>query len=1838
MAPPRSIPPLTAPLGPQTTTGTGITAGGVPGVLPEILAAAGTAAAAPPPLPETAETGPAPLSQDTLAQDLTQDSVFVRAADDGVQTGSSDALSLYMSGTDGGVGEDAFFSFGATSDGFAARAPDEADTGAARYAFTEARSFEANTGTLTGTDSVSVRSEPVRLTDVAGAEDGGQAFAGFSSQGQVFAPIAIHDPNCPCSACGEANGETGASGAAADGGDAPPQESTPTSSFTISAVSNTGTNAIDSLLSGVRWGAGDGSTVNMTFSFGTSSSVYLSGYSEPSNGFAELADSQKTAVRSALQYWSDVANITFTEVTDSSTVAGDLRFAKSSDPSTAWAYYPSSSAKGGDVWIGPSSNYNNMSEGTYGFQTLLHEIGHALGLSHTHQGGTVATSDIDWTGYSVMSYRSYAGAPLNGYTQAYYPTTPMINDIQAIQYMYGANTSYNSGNTTYSWTTGANILETIWDSGGTDTIDWSNQSSAAVINLTSGVWSQVGPSYIASYSQWPYTYESRTLMIAEDTVIENAVGGSGNDTIAGNAADNVLTGGAGSDALTGNGGADRFVFASGFGADTISDFTVGTDKLDFTSYGYSTYAQVLSSISFADVSGNAVLTIGSDSVTLTGVTISQLSVDDFYGVIAGATAGDDTLTCTTGNDAVDGLGGNDTISGGAGNDVLRGGSGDDTLNGDAGNDTLFGDAGDDTLNGGAGDDVLRGGAGRDVFAFSSGFGNDTIHDFTVGFDSIDLSGLGISSYTDLLAATADVSGNATITIGTNTITLTGVTKSSLQQGDFVGISPVGTSGADTLTGWDTDDTIDGLGGNDTIYGGAGADTLSGGEGNDRIDGGTGADSMAGGAGDDTYVVDNASDTVTENSSEGNDTVEASVTYTLASNVENLTLTGSGNIDGTGNSGSNTLRGNSGNNVLTGNGGSDSLFGEGGDDTLTGGSAFDALIGGAGNDTIYGGGGNDWIRGEADNDTLYGEAGNDKMYGEAGNDTLDGGTGNDYMVGGTGDDIYVVDSAGDVVVEASGEGTDTVQSSATYTVLADNVENLTLTGTANIDGTGNSLDNTITGNSGDNVLIGGGGNDTLIGGEGSDTYIISDNTDTIVEGTAASGTDTVIASMTYSIASDFGIENLTLSTSGNFDATGNMFDNVLTGNSGDNTLTGGNGNDTLDGGTGTDILIGGIGDDTYYIVDALDTITENSGEGTDTVLAWRDYTLGSNLENLTLSGASHINGTGNTLDNTITGNSARNRIDGGAGADTMAGGDGDDTYVVDDVGDTVTESAGQGTDSVESSVTFTLSANVENLKLTGTSDINGTGNNSANFVQGNSGANTLSSGAGDDTIFGYGGDDTIYGGTGADSLYGDAGSDTIDGGTGNDQIRGGSGRDTFVFSSSFGNDTIHDFTVGFDSIDLTALGIGNYSTLLSGTADSGSDTVITIGANSITLKGVLKAQLQESDFVGLTPEATTGNDTLNGLETADTIDGLGGNDTIYGNGGADILSGGAGDDYIDGGAGADTMSGGTGNDTFVVNHASDSVTENAGEGTDTILSSTGWTLGSNIENLTLTGTLNINGYGNSDSNTIIGNSGNNILTGNGGNDTILGMAGNDTITGGSSWDSLLGGTGDDTIYGGDGNDWIRGEEDNDTLYGQGGRDRLYGEAGNDYLDGGASNDFMYGGTGDDTYVVDNASDVVSENASEGTDTVNSYINYTLGSNVENLTLLGTGNLSASGNSLDNTITGNSGSNTIWGGDGADTLTGGSSSDTFDFNALSEIGDTITDFEVGASGDVLDFVGILSDVGYGGADPLGDTRVRLQQSGADTLVQIDTDGGGNYATVVTLQNITSGDLTTDNWLFS
>jgi trimeric autotransporter adhesin len=494
-----------------------------------------------------------------------------------------------------------------------------------------------------------------------------------------------------------------------------------------------------------------------------------------------------------------------------------------------------------------------------------------------------------------------------------------------------------------------------------------------------------------------------------------------------------------------------------------------------------------------------------------------------------------------------------------------------------------------------------------------------------------------------------------------------------------------------------------------IYGLGGADTLTGKGGDDLLDGGTGADKMSGGLGNDTFIVDNIGDTVSEGLFGGIDHVKSSISFTLPTYVENLSLTGALAINGTGNSLNNILLGNNANNVLN------------------------------------------------------------------------GGSGADKMSGGLGSDTYYVDDVDDEALEIVAGGTDLVYSSVNYTLGA-HVENLDLIGITAVQATGNDLNNNLKGNSANNVMDGKAGSDTMAGNSGNDIYYVDVPTDVVSE-LAGEGTDLV-----RSRASDFtlgaNVENLDLlSTSivvlpgggigvlpGGVNGTGNSGANTISGNSGANVLKGmgGNdalfgegGNDTLDGGTGADDMTGGTGNDEYVVDNALDDVIELAGEGTDHVRASVTHTLDANVENLTLTGAAAINGTGNALANTLVGNGAANVLDGGAGADAMSGGAGNDIYIVDNAGDSVSENAAQGTDWVYASISETLSdVDVENLVLTGAAATNGTGNAANNAMYGNGAANTLMGLGGNDTVFGNGGNDLIEGGAGADELHGGTGNDTL----------------------------------------------------------------------------------------------------------------------------------------------------------------------------------------------------------------------------------------------------------------------------------------------------------------------------------------------------------------------------------------------------------------------------------------------------------------------------------------------
>lgn len=1114
--------------------------------------------------------------------------------------------------------------------------------------------------------------------------------------------------------------------------------------------------------------------------------------------------------------------------------------------------------------------------------------------------------------------------------------------------------------------------------------------------------------------------------------------------------------------------------------------------------------------------------------------------------------GDDYLDGGDNDDMMLGEGGSDTLFGGAGNDQLQGDDQDSRLDpAYHGNDYLDGEAGADVLLGGGFDDVLFGGSE-----------NDDLYGDDVGNGFLPLAYMG-KDYLD-----GEEGDDYLVGDGSSDTLYGGIGNDTLWGDSAIRSLSAGAGatwgGEDYLDGGDGDDSLIGGALGDTLIGGAGNDTLRGDgftpaleagvHGNDFLDGGAGIDYLLGNGGSDTLYGGSEDDTL-DGDSQGS-AFDVQATDWLYGEGGNDLLHGGGSGDflygGDGNDqlvgdymdyggiggGGDRLYGEGGNDALQGGPGSDSLFGGDGDDVLEDGfwnSALqdaDELDGGAGNDTLLGQGGDDYLTGGIGLDALNGGDGNDYLNGGGDADTLQGGAGNDWLVGtdgadtlagGSGDDTYELgeNSSAVVITELAAEGIDIVFTQAAAYTLGANIEGLVLNGYTAQNATGNALDNTLVGTLFDNTLSGGDGNDTLdgrrgtdtlVGGLGNDTYTVYGVLDSIVEA-ASAGTDTVQTSGSYTLAAN--LENLTLTGSVDSDGTGNAVANTIIGNSGANRLFGLDGNDLLDGGAGADTLTGGLGDDTYVADSAADTAVELASQGTDTLQSSVSYLLGANVENLVLTGSAAIDGTGNALANTITGNAGNNTLDGGAGADTLRGGAGDDLYLIDAGTDAVVENANEGIDEARSTASWTMGTNVENLTLLGSAAINGTGNALANRIVGNSAINILNGGDGDDVL---------------------------DGGAGADDLIGGAGNDTYLIDSA--------------AEKVTEKG------------GAGTDTVVAVFAYT------LGTYLENLTLTGSASIDGTGN----GLDNL-----------LLGNSGVNTLTGGAGNDTLDGAAGSDRLVGGTGNDTYVLDVATDVVVENLNEGNDTVWAAFNFALtNANLENLTLTGSA-LQGTGNALTNTLTGNAADNLLMGLAGNDTLDGAGGNDTLIGGAGNDIYVVDSTQDTVteMATEGTDLVRASVDftlganvenltmtntglasgrgnelanllaasiaGSRLYGMAGNDILTGGAGNDVLDGGAGIDTMTGGLGNDTYVVDSATDAISESNGQGVDEVQAYFTYTLGSTFENLTLLGNAAINGTGNGLNNVIVGNSANNIIDGGNGDDTMIGGAGDDTYMVNA-------------------------------------------------------------------------------------
>ncbi|WP_108818138.1 M10 family metallopeptidase C-terminal domain-containing protein [Pseudovibrio sp. Alg231-02] len=868
----------------------------------------------------------------------------------------------------------------------------------------------------------------------------------------------------------------------------------------------TGDNNIDGLISGGIWYDPDSLTpwyTEVTYSFPQNSSDFQSHMSSDDvaarNSLVAFGNIQQNAMRKVFDGFEEVSQITFTKV-DSNEPANIVIAGTTNSDVTPTA---SSEIPGGsDVNQWYNANYYDLTPeaGSYTWHTLIHETGHSLGLAHGHEvdrdspvdepiPGKAMNPNRDSMEFSVMTYRSYINDPLNdGYSNEDYgyAQSLMMYDIAAIQQMYGANYDTNNDDTTYTFssTTGemfingvsegapgdSRIFRTIWDGNGNDTYDFSNYNNGITVDLAPGSWSLFSEGQKAYLGDGNYARANvfNALLYEGDTdsLIENAIGGDGNDSLSGNIGSNKLTGGNGNDTLTGEAGDDTLI--AGNGNDTLlggndEDTLIGGNGDDILRGG----------------DDNDFLRGGNGADTLDGgqgidwVSYSEYKKADIDTVIdlrlgqglEGVAFGDTYLSIEN----VNGSDGNDTIIGTDSINTLNGRKGNDTLKGYAGDDTLLGGNDEDTLIGGNGDDILRGGDDNDFLR--GGNGADTL-DGGQGIDWV--------SYTEYKKADTDTVIDLRLGQGLEGVAF-GDTYLSIENvnGSDGNDTIIGTDGINTLNGRKGNDTLKGYAGNDTLLGGSGDDTLVGGVGNDILRGGDDNDFLRGGNGADTLDGGQGIDWVsyTEYKKADIDTV---IDLRLGQGLEGVALGDTylsiENVNGS--DGNDTIIGTDGMNTLNGRKGNDTLKGYAGNDTLLGGNDEDTLIGGNGDDILRGGDDNDFLRGGNGADTLDGGQGIDWVsyteYKKADIDTVI-----DLRLGQGLEGVALGDSYLSIENVNGSDGNDTVIGTDGANTLNGRKGSDTLKGYAGND--------TLLGGSGDDTLVGGAGDDILTGGSGADTF-------------------------------------------------------------------------------------------------------------------------------------------------------------------------------------------------------------------------------------------------------------------------------------------------------------------------------------------------------------------------------------------------------------------------------------------------------------------------------------------------------------------------------------------------------------------------------------------------------------------------------------------------------------------------------------------------------------------------------------------------------------------------------
>ncbi len=586
------------------------------------------------------------------------------------------------------------------------------------------------------------------------------------------------------------------------------------------AVGATANQNVNGLLGGVKW-----NSVSVDYNFPALASHYVAPYglatgsngvttADLSTGFVAASESFKSMTRTALAEFSAVTSLVFNEV--AATAASNISVARTTQLGSAtpmgfggYGYYPGSSQRAGDIWFSSSTSDVGdafiLGRGTY--TLVLHELGHAMGLKHGHQTGgpanTAMQAAFDFNDYSIMSYRREQNGATSGLsTQAFSrPQSLMMFDILTLQTMYGANYNTNSGNTVYRFSpttgqmfvngvggdvpgggaVGANrIYRTIWDGGGIDTYDFSNYTTNLSVDLTPGGRSTLDTAQLAIVNSTTGGLATgnvfNALMFNGDTrsLIENAIGGTGNDTIVGNAVGNGLFGGGGDDLLFGDAGLDFILAGDG------NDVASGGSERDLL------YGEAGLDVLFGD---------GGDDFLAGGADRDGLYSGSGFDVLFGGD-GDDVLSGDGDRDWVYGEAGLDLLFGGDGDDVVAGGAGADTVIGGTGADALFGEAGDDFIFAEDGNDFVVGGAGYNQISLAGGLdivlstngdaGTQFVVDFSLADgDQVWLVGSGYADAAAALAAASNIGGATYIPNGNDAVYIASIAPSQLSAANIV---------------------------------------------------------------------------------------------------------------------------------------------------------------------------------------------------------------------------------------------------------------------------------------------------------------------------------------------------------------------------------------------------------------------------------------------------------------------------------------------------------------------------------------------------------------------------------------------------------------------------------------------------------------------------------------------------------------------------------------------------------------------------------------------------------------------------------------------------------------------------------------------------------------------------------------------------------------------------------------------------------------------------------------------------------------------------------------------